>query len=96
MACCLASWLSPDLWGLLFPWEPHEDQACHSQFSKASSAATSQAVLVLSVIKLVGRLLWLAFLPVIGLISDLNTDGVGVLATRLLGLTLLLVIAAVW
>lgn len=51
---------------------------------------------MLSVIKLVGRLLWLAFLPVIGLISDLNTDGVGVLATRLLGLTLLLVIAAVW
>lgn len=51
---------------------------------------------MLSVIKLVGRLLWLAFLPVTALISDLNTDGMGVLATRLLGLTLLLVIAAVW
>lgn len=41
--------------------------------------ATYQTVLVLPVIKLVGRLGWLAFSLITGLISDSNADGVGVL-----------------
>lgn len=52
--------------------------------------ATYQTVVVLPVIKLVGRLGWLAFTLITGLISDSNTDGVGVLGVGWLGLSLLL------
>lgn len=73
-------------------------QACCSQFIKGPVPALPgltapwppTRLLVLPVIKLVGRLGWLAFSLITGLIPDSDADGVGVLRVGWLGLSLLL------